>query len=124
MAYVSGPKSSAEEPFSPNWDSRPGGRDPQEVQLEQLKNHLADLRGKYTAKHPDILTTQKKIAELEATLEKGRSEKEAGERKAPGQNPPSPQREQARRRKWITGLASVTGKSRVSWLLLSWRSID
>ena len=41
-------------------------RNPYEGQLEQMRNHLADLQAKYTGKHPDIVTTQKKIADLEA----------------------------------------------------------
>jgi polysaccharide chain length determinant protein (PEP-CTERM system associated) len=45
-------------------------KDPQGVQLEQLKNQLADLQTKYTEKHPDILVIKKKITELEAKIEK------------------------------------------------------
>jgi polysaccharide chain length determinant protein (PEP-CTERM system associated) len=55
--------------------------DPQEIQLEQLKNQLADLQLKYTEKHPDILITKKKIADLEGRIEKTRLEKELEERK-------------------------------------------
>lgn len=56
-------------------------KDPNEIQLEQLKNHLLDLQAKYTEKHPDILITKKKISELEAMVEKARLEKESEERK-------------------------------------------
>ena len=52
-------------------------RDPQEIQLEQLRNQLGDLQSKYedlqskyTDKHPDILIVKKKIADLEARIEK------------------------------------------------------
>jgi len=45
-------------------------KDPQLVQLEQLKSQLADLQTKYTEKHPDILVIKKKITELEAKIEK------------------------------------------------------
>jgi polysaccharide chain length determinant protein (PEP-CTERM system associated) len=56
--------------------SLPGkAKDPQETQLEQLKAYLIDLQGKYTEKHPDILVTKKKIADLEAKLGKGSDEK-------------------------------------------------
>jgi len=54
-------------------------RDPQEVQLEQFKNQLADLQTKYTEKHPDILVIKKRIAELEAKIEKDKSGKKNGE---------------------------------------------
>ena len=49
--------------------SAPIGRDPQEIQLEQLKNQLKDLQIKYTDKHPDILIVKKKITDLEASIE-------------------------------------------------------
>jgi polysaccharide chain length determinant protein (PEP-CTERM system associated) len=51
-------------------------RSSQETQLEQLKNQLSDLQTKYTEKHPDILIVRKRIAELEAEIEKGKAEKE------------------------------------------------
>ena len=54
-------------------------KDPQIVQLEQLKNQLADFKAKYTEKHPDIVMVKKRIAELEAKIEKDKSEKKAGE---------------------------------------------
>jgi polysaccharide chain length determinant protein (PEP-CTERM system associated) len=55
-------------------------RDPQEVQLEQLKNQLADLQTKYTEKHPDILVVKRRIAEMEAKIDKEKSEKKTGEK--------------------------------------------
>jgi polysaccharide chain length determinant protein (PEP-CTERM system associated) len=55
-------------------------RDPQEVQLEQLKNQLADLLTKYTEKHPDIMIVKRRIAELEAKIEKDKLEKKAEEK--------------------------------------------
>jgi polysaccharide chain length determinant protein (PEP-CTERM system associated) len=54
-------------------------KDPQVVQLEQLKTQLADLQSKYTEKHPDIVTVKKRIAELEAKMEKDKSEKKTEE---------------------------------------------
>jgi len=44
----------------------PKARNPYEAQLEQMRNLLADLRAKYTEKHPDIAVAKKKIADLEA----------------------------------------------------------
>jgi len=41
-----------------------------EVQLEQLKGYLADLKMKYTEKHPDIVMTKKKMIEVEQQIEK------------------------------------------------------
>ncbi|KPK88177.1 MAG: hypothetical protein AMJ94_15765 [Deltaproteobacteria bacterium SM23_61] len=41
-------------------------RNPHQAQLEQMKSHLADLQARYTEKHPDIVITRKKIADLEA----------------------------------------------------------
>ncbi len=38
----------------------------QEPQLYELKNQLADLRTKYTDKHPDIIRIRKKIQEMES----------------------------------------------------------
>jgi polysaccharide chain length determinant protein (PEP-CTERM system associated) len=38
----------------------------QEPQLYELKNQLADLRTKYTEKHPDIVRIKKKIKEMES----------------------------------------------------------
>jgi polysaccharide chain length determinant protein (PEP-CTERM system associated) len=58
---------------------RPVVKDPQEIQLEQMRNQLSDLQGKYTERHPDILVMKKKIADLEAKLEKERSEKKSEE---------------------------------------------
>jgi polysaccharide chain length determinant protein (PEP-CTERM system associated) len=65
-------KDSLTSPFNPM-------RDPQEVQLEQLKNQLADLQAKYTEKHPDILVVKKRIAELEAKIEKDKLGKKSEE---------------------------------------------
>ncbi len=54
-------------------------KDPQVAQLEQLKIQFADYQAKYTEKHPDIVTVKKRIAELEAKIEKDKSEKKAEE---------------------------------------------
>ena len=53
-------------------------RSSQETQLEQFRNQLSDLQTKYTEKHPDILIVRKRIAELEAEIEKSKLEKEKG----------------------------------------------
>jgi polysaccharide chain length determinant protein (PEP-CTERM system associated) len=71
-------------------------KNPYESQLEQMKNSLADLRARYTEKHPDIVVTKKKIADLEAKsaefeanrekeemAEKGKG-KTAGKERTPG----------------------------------------
>jgi polysaccharide chain length determinant protein (PEP-CTERM system associated) len=47
-----------------------------EIQLEQMRDHLADLQIKYTEKHPDILVIKKKIAEIETKIENARLEKD------------------------------------------------
>ncbi|MGQ9647310.1 MAG: XrtA system polysaccharide chain length determinant [Thermodesulfobacteriota bacterium] len=47
-----------------------------EVQLEQFKNQLSDLQTRYTERHPDILIVRKRIAELEAEIEKTKGGKE------------------------------------------------
>ena len=74
------------------------GRNPYEGQLEQMRNFLADLRARYTERHPDIVVTKKKIADLEvksaefeAKLEKEEmaekeKEKRAGKEKSPGKS--------------------------------------
>jgi len=65
----------------PQSQTRPVVKDPQELQLEQLKSHLIELEGKYTDKHPDIRVAKKKIADLEARVEKIKQEREAEEKK-------------------------------------------
>ena len=60
---------------------KPVAKDPQELQIEQFKNLLADLQAKYTEKHPDILIIKKKIVDIEAKIEKARLEKESEEKK-------------------------------------------
>jgi polysaccharide chain length determinant protein (PEP-CTERM system associated) len=47
----------------------------EETRLDQLRDHLDDLRIKYTEKHPDIAVVKKKIAELEEKVEKSAEEK-------------------------------------------------
>lgn len=49
---------------SPSASARSGNI--QEPQLYELKNQLADLRTKYTDKHPDIIRIKKKIQEMES----------------------------------------------------------
>jgi polysaccharide chain length determinant protein (PEP-CTERM system associated) len=55
-------------------------KDPQEAQLEKLKDQLEDLQTKYTEKHPDIMIVKRRIAELEAKIEKEKSEKKTEEK--------------------------------------------
>jgi polysaccharide chain length determinant protein (PEP-CTERM system associated) len=60
-------------------------RNPHSAQLEQLRNYLSDLQAKYTEKHPDILVTRKKIADLEAKsaqFEAAQAEAEKEERRS------------------------------------------
>ena len=45
-----------------------------EAQLNQARNLLSGLKSKYTAVHPDILTTEKYVAELERKIEKMKSQ--------------------------------------------------
>jgi uncharacterized protein involved in exopolysaccharide biosynthesis len=40
-----------------------------EVQIEDLKKQLADLQSRYTERHPDIVLTKKRIADLEKNKE-------------------------------------------------------
>ncbi len=49
---------------------KPKGKNPYELQLEQLRNYLIELQGKYTEKHPDIIIIKKKIGDLESKAEK------------------------------------------------------
>jgi polysaccharide chain length determinant protein (PEP-CTERM system associated) len=46
------------------------GKNPDELQLKQLRGYLSDLQTRYTEKHPDILMAKKKIADLENKIEK------------------------------------------------------
>ena len=55
-------------------------KDPQEAQLEKLKDQLEDLQTKYTERHPDIIIAKRRIAELEAKIEKEKSEKKTEEK--------------------------------------------
>ncbi len=55
-------------------------KNPHEAQLEQMRNHLIDLQAKYTEKHPDIVVTKKKIADLEAKVAEFEAEQEKTEK--------------------------------------------
>ena len=86
--------------------SVPITRDPQIVQLEQLKNQLKDLQSKYTDKHPDILIVKKKIADLEVMIEG-----EPEERKEPSiteSDLPPTRREMRRERSGLSNLPRYT----------------
>jgi polysaccharide chain length determinant protein (PEP-CTERM system associated) len=56
--------------MGPSGTSQPG-RTPgsYEAQTEELKRQLADLQSRYTEKHPDIVRTRKRIADLEKSRE-------------------------------------------------------
>ena len=77
-------EASAPTPSSPAAAGK--SRNPYAVQLEQYRNHLSDLQAKYTEKHPDILLTKKKIADLEsksAQFEAGQAGAEKTEKEKP-----------------------------------------
>jgi polysaccharide chain length determinant protein (PEP-CTERM system associated) len=57
-------QSATARPSSSSASARTGGV--QEPQLYELKNQLADLKTKYTDKHPDIVRIKKKIKEMES----------------------------------------------------------
>jgi polysaccharide chain length determinant protein (PEP-CTERM system associated) len=50
---------------------------PDELRLEKLKSLLGELETRYKDKHPDILITKKRIAELEKKIEASKKEPEA-----------------------------------------------
>jgi polysaccharide chain length determinant protein (PEP-CTERM system associated) len=49
-----------------------------EAQLNQERNHLSELKSKYTARHPDIIRAERYVADLEKKVEKMKAQ-EAGE---------------------------------------------
>jgi len=55
---------------SASTSARPKVMHNDELRLNQLKNQLSELEIKYKAKHPDIVTTKKQIADLEKKIEK------------------------------------------------------
>jgi polysaccharide chain length determinant protein (PEP-CTERM system associated) len=70
------PRNALESPLltsSPVLPKSPVGKDSNEAQLEQMKNTLAELRSKYTEKHPDIVRTKRRIADLEGKLKSEQS---------------------------------------------------
>jgi len=71
---------------SPLASPKPKIGNPDELRLEKLKSLLSELETKYKEKHPDILITKKRIADLEKKIEKDRAVmKEAeGEVASPG----------------------------------------
>lgn len=75
--YPQSPAPAARAPRAPV----PAVKDPQETQLEKMKEQLIELQAKYTDRHPDILNLRKKIAELEGRVEKARLEREAEEKR-------------------------------------------
>ncbi len=58
--------------------------DPDELRLEKLKSHLSELETKYKEKHPDILVTKKRIAELGQKIEKNKAATRESEGEAAG----------------------------------------
>lgn len=61
------------------------GESPDQLQLEKLKAFLSELETRYKEKHPDILATKRRIAELEKKVEASKVEAE-GVRE--NENPP------------------------------------
>ena len=53
---------------SPSGLPRPKMGDPDELRLEKLKSLLSELETKYKEKHPDILTTKKRICNWKKRL--------------------------------------------------------
>lgn len=51
-----------------------------ESQLSQLKAQLLELQNKYTDNHPDIISSKKKIADLEKKIKENAVKKEKGEK--------------------------------------------
>lgn len=86
---------------SPVSSPAPKARNPYAAQLEQYQNSLSDLRAKYTEKHPDIVITKKKIADLEAKSAEFEANREKME-KAEAENEKKP------------GKATTPAKSRSS----------
>lgn len=60
---VSSPFLVSEIPSSPA--PKPEKPSPEELLFAQMKNQLKDLRGRYTALHPDVIALQRKIEDLE-----------------------------------------------------------
>jgi polysaccharide chain length determinant protein (PEP-CTERM system associated) len=52
---------------------KPKTRNPDELQLDKLRNHLNELEIKYKEKHPDIIITKRQIVELEKKIEKAKA---------------------------------------------------
>ncbi len=78
-------------------------KNPHEALLEQTKSHLADLQAKYTEKHPDILLTKKKVADLEvkvAEFEAGREKTEKVEKEKKPTKEGSPAKPSASKREF------------------------
>ena len=76
-------------------------KNPYTAQLEQSRNHLADLQAKYTEKHPDLLLTKKKIADLEAKsaqFEASQGEAEKTEKEKPSATAGAPGKPSAAKR--------------------------
>jgi polysaccharide chain length determinant protein (PEP-CTERM system associated) len=69
---------------SPSGFPRPKIGNPDELRLEKLKSFLSELETKYKEKHPDILTTKKRIAELEKKIEKDKAITKESEGEATG----------------------------------------
>ena len=59
---------------------------PNERQLYLLKTQLEELQAKYTPKHPDIVITKKKIAELEKKVQDSEGQGNSSERTKPGKS--------------------------------------
>jgi polysaccharide chain length determinant protein (PEP-CTERM system associated) len=69
---------------SPSGFPKPKIGNPDEIRLEKLKSLLSELETKYKEKHPDILTTRKRIAELEKKIERDKAVTKESEGEAAG----------------------------------------
>lgn len=95
LMVASEPRRRDEDTPLPSAPLTPIPRDPQMVQLEQLKDQLKDLQSRYTDKHPDILMVKKKIADLEVMIEKGSEEKKESPIRESSLPPPPTRRQRA-----------------------------
>lgn len=67
MADIENPPPIVMDPVGTSQPNRSMGS--YEARMSELKRQLADLRGRYTEKHPDIVLTKKRIVELEKNRE-------------------------------------------------------
>ena len=102
---------------------------PDEGRLNQLKNYLAELETKYKEKHPDIVATKKRIADLEKKSEASKKETEEVKEKeisSPAMAKATPKRQRKRRKspRWEWEWILFTKRWRANWLPRIWKSRD